>query len=128
MSNPYTGEQLDPFLCIHPHESCEGRAFDDKYHHTEVFAFAKLAKRMYEEYVSPLTYPVFRIDIMRLQNGNMVVNEFESLEAMIHSGTIGSVKRGFEDSRSETFIEEFWEMALSRMLDSRQKKQRKLDT
>ena len=45
LSNPYTGQQHEPFLFIHPHESSDGRAFDNKYHHTEVFAFAKLAKK-----------------------------------------------------------------------------------
>ena len=128
LSDPYTEEQLEPFLCVHPHEASDGRAFDNKYHHNEVFAFAKLAKRMYEEHVSHLTYPVFRIDIMRLQNGKMVVNEFESLEAMISSATLGNAKRAFEDSRSETFMQAFWESELSRILDSRPRKNRKLDS
>ena len=73
-----------------------------------------------------LTYPVFRIDIMRLQNGKLVVNEFESLEAMIQSGTIGSAKRASEDSRSETFMHAFWESELSRILESRPRKKQRI--
>ena len=128
LTDPHTGEQLEPFLCINPRESSDGRAFDNKYQHSGVFAFAKLAKRMYEEYVSPLTYPVFRIDIMRLQNGEMVVNEFESLEAMIHSGTLGTAKRAIEDSRSETFIQAFWQSELTRILESCPRKSKSLIT
>ena len=124
LSDPYKDEQLQPFLCIHPKPSSEGRAFFS----ADVLEFAKLAKRKYEEFVSPLTYPVFRVDIMRLQNGKLVVNEFESLEAMIQSGSNGHAKRAYEDARSENFVQSFWESELTRILESRKKRKFNHDT
>ena len=123
MSDPYKNEQVQPFLCVNPKRT-EGRSF---FANTDVLEFAKRAKRKYEELVSPLTYPVFRIDVMRLQNGKLVANEFESLEAMIDSGSRGAARKAYEDAHSETFIQCFWESELTRIIESR-KKRSKFDT
>ena len=68
-------------MCVNPRR--HGKAFISQYDHKPLFEFTKFAKRMYEEQVSKLVYPVFRVDITTLQNGKFVVNEFESLEADI---------------------------------------------
>ena len=119
LSNPYTGEERKPFLCVHPRETSDGYAFIDKYDRTKLFEFAKHAKAMYEKNIGPLTYPLFRVDIMRLQNGKIVVNEFESLEAQVYSATFGQAKRAIEDAHTETFLADFWELELDRILHLR---------
>jgi hypothetical protein len=54
---------------------------------------------------------------MRLQNGKMVVNEFESLEAQVYSATLGQSKRAAEDALTQQFLEEFWELELDKILN-----------
>ena len=114
LSDPYTGEVTEPFLCVNPRR--HGKAFISQYDHKPLFEFAKLAKRMYEEQVSKLVYPVFRVDIMTLQNGKLVVNEFESLEADIYSATRGQTQQAYEDSRAMQIIQNFWYNEIIRIL------------
>ena len=54
---------------------------------------------------------------MRLQNGKFVVNEFESLEALVSSATLGHGKRAVEDALTETFLKQFWELELDRIVN-----------
>ena len=117
MSNPYTGEEHKPFLCTNPHESSEGHAFINTYDRSELFRFAKHAKDVYERNIGPLTYPLIRVDIMRLQNGKFVVNEFESLEAQVCSATLGQAKRAAQDALTEKFLQQFWELELDRIVN-----------
>ena len=119
LSNPYTGEERKPFLCTHPHQihQDDGYAFIDKYDRAKLFEFAKHAKAAYEKNIGPLTYPLFRVDFMRLQHGKMVVNEFESLEAQVYSATLGQSKRAAEDALTQQFLEEFWELELDKILN-----------
>ncbi len=114
MTNPHTGEQDEPFLCFNPHP--KGKAFVSRYDRRPLFEFAKRAKRMYETNVSAHVHPVFRVDIMRLQRGKFVVNEFESLEALILSGASGPLQCAKEDNRTEQFLERFWELHLTLLL------------
>ena len=116
LSNPYTGIEREPFLCTHPHEPSDGYAFIEKYDRTKLFQFAKHAKAIYEAKIGPLTYPLFRVDVMRLQNGKLVVNEFESLEAQVHSATLGQAKKAAQDALTEQFLQEFWELELERIV------------
>ena len=115
LSNPHTGEEREPFLCKNPHE--KGKAFVNKYDLKPLYEFAKRAKRMYEKKVSHFVYPVFRVDVMRMQNGKYVVNEFESLEALVLSGAIGSLKRDIEDNKTQNFLLEFWKEEIIRILN-----------
>jgi uncharacterized protein YbgA (DUF1722 family) len=115
LTNPHTGEECDPFLCTNPHP--KGKAFVNRFDHRLLYEFAKRAKRLYEENVSTHVHPVFRVDIMRLQRGKFVVNEFESLEALIQSGASGPLKRVKEDTRTQQFLERFWYLQLIVLLN-----------
>ena len=64
-----------------------------------------ISNQVYEQrFPEAVTYPVFRVDIVRRQDGRFVVNEFESLEAQIHC----SVVRSNIDSEVDRVMEEFW--------------------
>ena len=115
LSNPHTGEEREPFLCKNPHQ--KGKAFVNKYDLRQLYEFAKRAKRIYEKKVSHFVYPIFRVDIMRLQNGKFVVNEFESLEALILSGSLGSLKRQVEDNYTDQFLLEYWKKEIISILN-----------
>ena len=107
MSNPHTGELRKPFLCTNPHEKALGTTFISKYDLSRVYEFAKRAKRMYGKTISDLVYPIFRVDIMRMQNGKLVVNESESLEALVQSEALGSLKRQLEMIKRKLFYSSF---------------------
>jgi hypothetical protein len=63
--------------------------------------------KVYEErFPEALTYPVFRVDIFRRQDGRFVVNEFESLEADIHSASGNAASKLFGEVSS--IMEGFW--------------------
>ena len=49
--------------------------------------------------------PILRVDIMRLQNGEWVVNEFESLEAVTDKRDI----TGSQESKTATYLGNFLE-------------------
>ncbi len=87
-------------MCKNPHE--KGKVFVNKYDLRRVHEFAKRAKRIYEKKVSHFVYPVFRVDIMRMQNGKFVV------EALILSGAIGFQKREIEDNNNQNNLFDFW--------------------
>ncbi len=115
LTNPHTGEKYEPFLCTNPHP--KGTAFVNRHDHRRLYEFAKRAKQLYEENVSAHVHPVFRVDIMRLQRGKFVVNEFESLEALIQSGAIGPLNRAKQDTRTQQFLERFWYSQLTILLN-----------
>ena len=97
----------------------------DSNDHSELFEFAKRARQSYMEKVGPLVYPILRFDIMQY-SGKMVVNEYESLEAMIFSGSRGSALKTIEDAHTEPFLHQFWISELSRIVGVQHIKKRKL--
>ena len=56
--------------------------------------------------------PILRVDIMRLQNGEWVVNEFESLEALTDKKDI----TGSQESQTATYLGNFWKLDFARMV------------
>jgi hypothetical protein len=106
LTNPFTGEVNEPFLCKNPHP--KGKAFIDPYDLTRLYKFAKRAKSLYESEVSSLVSPILRIDIMITQSGRLVVNEFESLEAFIPAGVRGPQQNDILNSKAEQHLERFW--------------------
>ena len=56
--------------------------------------------------------PILRVDIMRLQNGEWVVNEFESLEAL----TDKKDSTGSQESQTATYLGNFWKLDIARMV------------
>jgi len=108
LENPHTMEVKEPFLCVNPRPATIATSFVSQYDHTPLYQFAKRAKAIYESSVSDLVYPVLRMDIMRMQNGRYVVNEFESLLGSIESAARGNEKKSAEDSSTAQFLELFW--------------------
>jgi len=108
LENPYTMEVREPFLCVNPRPASIATSFVSQYDYTPLYEFAKRAKAMYESSVSDLVYPVLRVDIMRMQNGRYVVNEFESLLGSIESAARGHEKKSAEDASTAQFLELFW--------------------
>jgi hypothetical protein len=49
---------------------------------------------------------------MRLQNGEWVVNEFESLEALTDKRNI----TGSQESKTATYLGSFWKLDIARMV------------
>ena len=104
LENPYTMEVREPFLCVNPRPASTATSFVSQYYYTPLYQFAKRAKAMYESSVSDLVYPVLRVDIMRMQNGRYVVNEFESLLGSIESAARGHEKKSAEDASTAQFF------------------------
>ena len=101
-------EVKDPFLCVNPRPASGSTSFVSQYDHTPLYEFAKRAKALYAASVSSLLYPVLRVDIMRMQNGRFVVNEFESLLGYIESAARGHESKSAEDSSTTQFLIVFW--------------------
>ena len=57
--------------------------------------------------------PILRVDIMRLQNGEWVVNEFESLEAVTDKRRDIT---GSQESKTATYLGNFWKLDIARMV------------
>ena len=110
-------------------------------HDTDLFAFAIQAKAMLQARLpASLCTPVLRVDIMRMQSGlymicnnccrmllllisgKLVVNEFESLEAMIdasgQSGLNSPRADSYTDARVSVFLEKFWISTISNTISS----------
>lgn len=69
----------------------------------EVIAFAKRAIKAYQEKIGP-TGPILRVDIFKTQSGRLVVNEFESLEAVVSP----TGRQQGKDSRIKTYLQAYW--------------------
>jgi hypothetical protein len=73
------------------------------YPHTQLFRFAELAVEMLSKRCKGShTRGIMRVDVMQTLNGNMIVNEFESLEALYMS-TYPS-----QTSATEYFLRDYW--------------------
>jgi hypothetical protein len=122
LSNRFTGEVYEPFLCQNPHP--KGKAFINPFDYSRIYKFAKRARTLYESKVSSLVSPILRIDIMITQSGRLVVNEFESLEAYIPAGVRGSQQKDIWDSKAEQLLEKFWFMQISNILNIESRKRK----
>jgi hypothetical protein len=110
LSNPYTGEELDCFLAFNPKKG-HGRSFSDV---PSLIEFAKLARRRYmEAYGNESVCPLLRVDIFMRQDGRLVVNEFEHLEAQI---VPGGHDVNVTDPKYITFLKNFWKDQIMHML------------
>ena len=114
MSDPLRGIYKEPFLA-HNHKKGHGRAFSFR-PHTRLFAFAKKVKELYQMRCSSCcSYPILRIDVFITNTGKLIVNEVESLEALIQAKG-GNVQCAKLDAESIEFLEEFWEYRLDHMI------------
>ena len=108
------GLVLGPYIAVN-HVNAQGRlafALDER----EVIKFAeKCVARLIEANTNSVAYaPLLRVDIMRMQNGEWVVNEFESLESLtdIRDNT------GQQESLTATYLVEFWKRDIARVLST----------
>ena len=94
-----------------------------QFNETRIYDFAIRAKSLLHERLSGkfLPNPFLRVDIFETQCGNLVVNEFESLEAMIDaSGKImadGTKTSASTDLSVQLFRENFWQESLHELID-----------
>jgi hypothetical protein len=58
--------------------------------------------------------PLLRVDIMRMQNGTWVVNEFESLEALTDKRDYN----GKQESLTAAYLINFWKCDIGRVIAS----------
>ena len=73
------------------------------YPHTDLFQFAELAVELLRERCpGSHTEGLMRVDVMQTGDGNMIVNEFESLEALYMSAASN------QTDRTVTFLREYW--------------------
>ena len=87
------------------------KAFDNE---TERFKFAEAAvQKLDKACPGSITDGMIRVDIMQLCTGEMVVNEFESLEANYSSETRKAHEFEFA---TISFYESFWHTTLLRLL------------
>ena len=114
LSDPLRGIYKEPFLA-HNHKRGHGRSFS--YHpHTRLFAYAKKIKELYEARCpSSCTYPIFRIDVFISNTGKLIVNEIESLEALVQAKG-GAVQVAQMDAETASFLQEFWEYRLDHLI------------
>ena len=107
LTNPYTNEELEPFLCYNA-KAGAGRSFRDT---PEIREFVKRVKREYEEAFGPMAAtPVFRCDIFVCQDGRLVINEIEHFEACIDP--IDTSK----DCEVKEFLTRFWMHQIASMI------------
>ena len=88
----------------------------------DLFEFAKEAKAMLQSKLCLLNSPTLRVDIMRTQSGKLVVNEFESFEALIcASGQTqfdGHTANTHTDTYMDTFNYDFWGEKIRQVLSN----------
>ena len=125
LTDPFTGKVHEPFLCKNPRP--KGKAFINPFDYSRLYDFAKLAKSLYEKNVSPLVSPILRIDIMITQTGRLVVNEFESLEALISAGVRGPQQQDIQNAKTEQHLESFWFRQISNTLNLESRKRKNED-
>ena len=100
ITNPHRGEETDPLVAAN-HKNTGGRSFRE---HPYVEEFVLKVKRKYEKKFSMWsTVPVFRCDLVLLQDGRLYVNEIEHFEAQITGGLEA------QDIIWKRMIPEFWE-------------------
>ncbi len=107
------GLYLKPYVAVN-HVVGPGKlafARDDE----EVIQFAqKCAVRLIGANPDSVAYaPLLRVDIMRIQSGEWVVNEFESLEALTDKRDI----TGVQESLTATYLLSFWKTDIARVLE-----------
>jgi hypothetical protein len=83
---------------------------------TEVIEFArKCIARLIAANPNSVAYsPLLRVDIMRMQNGEWVVNEFESLEALTDKIDF----TGTQESLMASYLINFWKIDIARVIAS----------
>ena len=87
-----------------------------------MFGFALRAKALLATKVPCLSAPILRVDIFQRQTGQLVVNEFESLEAMIDAS--GQRSQGLPrvdpntDDNVRMFKQIFWEDKIKELLET----------
>lgn len=101
-------------LCIvftRNHQGGFKRAFSQDNKKADILQFAETAVHILESYV-PFTIANFliRVDIMQRNDGSLVVNEFESMEACFFSN-----RPHLRQHQAEDFIQTFWSNILSSM-------------
>lgn len=103
--------------CYTPHFSiCRNHAKPTRAFNREndLIGFAVHAKRRLKEALpASLCMPILRVDIMIMQSGQLVVNEFESLEAMTDVAPQQTqLNTGRADPNTDAkvniFLEQFW--------------------
>ena len=108
------GMNFAPFICDN-HVKGKRRLVFAEGEEEKVVAFAVSAiAELQASNPGAVAYaPLLRVDIMRMQDGRWVVNEFESLEAM-SSKKDGT---GNHDSNLSTYLETFWVHELTRIIN-----------
>ena len=110
--NDYGLEDIEPYVCANHVKANFRLVFEDD--ESKLISFAKrCVERLLAADLDAVAYaPFLRVDIMRMQDGRWVVNEFESLEALTDKkdGT------GIQDSKTATYCLNFWKCELQRML------------
>ncbi len=110
-SNDY-GLELEPYIAVN-HISAAGKlSFEKDEKKIIEFAQACVNKLLSANHNAIADAPILRVDIMRLQNGEWVVNEFESLEALTDKRDI----TGSQESRTATYLGNFWKLDIARMV------------
>jgi len=112
--NDYGLEIIKPYVCINHVEANYRLVFEED--ERKLIAFAKrCVERLLAADPDAVAYaPILRVDIMRMQDGRWVVNEFESLEALTDHKKDGT---GTQDNQTQTYFQTFWNYELQRMLN-----------
>jgi len=108
------GIELLPFTAVN-HVAGTGKLAFAK-DEAQVIAFAKeCVVRLLSANPNAVAYaPILRVDIMRMQNGTWVVNEFESLEAL----TAKKDHTGDQENKTSTYLVNFWKCDIARIIAS----------
>ena len=104
--------ELKPYVAVN-HVTAAGRlSFEKDCKKIIAFAQACVKKLLSANPNAIADAPILRVDIMRLQNGEWVVNEFESLEALTDKKDI----TGSQESQTATYLGNFWKLDIARMV------------
>ena len=111
--NDYGLDDIDPYVCINHVKANFRLVFEED--ESKLISFARRSvERMLAADPDAVAYsPLLRVDIMRMQDGRWVVNEFESLEALTDKKD-GS---GIQENLTATYLSNFWKCELQRMLN-----------
>jgi hypothetical protein len=106
------GLVLDPFIAVNHVVGAGKLAFAKNDAQIIEFAQECVARLLLANPNAIANAPLLRVDIMRMQNGVWVVNEFESIEALTDKKDI----TGQQESKTATYLIGFWKHDIARVI------------
>jgi hypothetical protein len=103
---------LEPFIAVNHVAGAGKLAFASNEEEIKNFARECVERLLSANPDAIANAPLLRVDIMRLQSGVWVVNEFESMEALTDKKDF----TGKQESNTGTYLDKFWQHDIARII------------